>query len=295
MRALAAVVAAVAVLAAGALAAVLTTEATAPDASLRIAIAAANGSDEDRADADVSRVAVSAQGEVAGAPEGMPEELIEAAQAEGTATVDGWAAARGPGGFNGFAYAVVAPVAVSGGSTSPAAYGAIAVLAALAAFVVWLLARPVRAAMPAPAASAPLQAPPIPAPPPQPPPTQARPIPAPPMQATAAQAAAGADEVGSDGAGVEALIEQAVAVRDLVANLALANRLGAGLTAVGVDTYAPDVGAAFDADHHVAVDTVEPSDGAVPGTVASVDRVGYVRAGQLVRRPEVVVYKEVGS
>jgi hypothetical protein len=90
--------------------------------------------------------------------------------------------------------------------------------------------------------------------------------------------------------GLERLVEQVIGVRDL-ANPALAERLGAGLAAVGWETVDP-AGQPFDPSRHRAVDTAEVTDGAEAGTIAAVERVGYLRSGTIVRPAEVVFYKE---
>ena len=86
------------------------------------------------------------------------------------------------------------------------------------------------------------------------------------------------------------LVEAAAFVRDVVPNESLADRLGAGLAGVGIETIDP-TGERFDPDQHHAIEATLPRTPADEGLVARTERVGYRRGTTVVRRPEVVVYR----
>ncbi|MBM9468652.1 nucleotide exchange factor GrpE [Nakamurella leprariae] len=89
---------------------------------------------------------------------------------------------------------------------------------------------------------------------------------------------------------IRRLIESVIGVRDLVPSQALAERLGAGLAAVGVQTDHP-LGRPFDPARHQAVETVVTDDPRLADTIAAVERVGYSQDGRELRPAEVVVYR----
>jgi molecular chaperone GrpE len=86
------------------------------------------------------------------------------------------------------------------------------------------------------------------------------------------------------------LIELCLYARDRVASAAAAERVDAGLVALGVTPLRPD-GQPFDPAHHEAAASVPTEDPALHGTVAETEVPGYADRGALVRPPVVSVYR----
>lgn len=98
-------------------------------------------------------------------------------------------------------------------------------------------------------------------------------------------AAALADEA------IRRLIDCLIAVRDaLPAEQLHAQRIGVALESVGVHTIDP-TGEPFDPARHQQVDSAVTSDPGAAGSVAEVELVGYEEGGQLIRFPQVVVWR----
>jgi molecular chaperone GrpE len=86
------------------------------------------------------------------------------------------------------------------------------------------------------------------------------------------------------------LIDLCLYARDRVASAAAAERVDAGLVALGVTPLRPD-GEPFDPARHEAAATVPTEDPALHGTVAETEVPGYADHGALVRPPVVSVYR----
>jgi hypothetical protein len=106
--------------------------------------------------------------------------------------------------------------------------------------------------------------------------------------APAPTVAAGSSGPGDDSGG---LISHVIEVRDVVPQRALAARLDAGLSTVGIEPFDP-TGEPFDGRHHHVVDVRVTTDPTLVGTVAATERVGYYRGGVLYRAADVVVYHD---
>jgi len=91
-----------------------------------------------------------------------------------------------------------------------------------------------------------------------------------------------------------ALIELCLYARDRVNSVAAADRIDAGLAALGITTLRPD-GAPFDPGQHEAAASVPTDDPARHGTVAETEVPGYADRGVVVRPPVVSVYRREGS
>jgi hypothetical protein len=90
-----------------------------------------------------------------------------------------------------------------------------------------------------------------------------------------------------------ALIELCLYARDRVASPAAAERVDAGLVALGITPLRPD-GQRFDPARHEAAATVPTQDPALHGTVAETEVPGYADRGAVVRPPVVSVYRRGG-
>jgi molecular chaperone GrpE len=90
-----------------------------------------------------------------------------------------------------------------------------------------------------------------------------------------------------------ALIDLCLYARDRVASAAAAERVDAGLVALGVTPLRPD-GQPFDPAQHEAAATVPTEDPALHGTVAETEVPGYADHGAVVRPPVVSVYRRDG-
>jgi hypothetical protein len=85
------------------------------------------------------------------------------------------------------------------------------------------------------------------------------------------------------------LVERVIEVRDIAKTEDVRERLRRALAEVGVE----EIDAAhevFDPTRHQAVDRVPPTSAELDGTVAEVERAGYNDHGEMLRKPEVVVY-----
>ena len=90
-----------------------------------------------------------------------------------------------------------------------------------------------------------------------------------------------------------ALIELCLYARDRVGSPAAAERVDAGLAALGITPLRPD-GLPFDPSLHEAAATVPTEDPMLHGTVAETEVPGYADRGALVRPPVVSVYRRGG-
>jgi molecular chaperone GrpE len=89
------------------------------------------------------------------------------------------------------------------------------------------------------------------------------------------------------------LIDLCLYARDRVSSGAAAERVDAGLVALGVTPLRPD-GELFDPSRHEAAATVPTEDPALHGTVAETEVPGYADHGAVVRPPVVSVYRRGG-
>lgn len=78
----------------------------------------------------------------------------------------------------------------------------------------------------------------------------------------------------------------------VVGNPAVRERLADGLAAAGVARLEPRQGDRFDTRVHEAVGSVAAVEGASGGQIASVEEPGFVDRDRVVRRAEVIVYRE---
>jgi molecular chaperone GrpE len=86
------------------------------------------------------------------------------------------------------------------------------------------------------------------------------------------------------------LIELCLYARDRIGSAAAAERVDAGLIALGITPLRPD-GQPFDPAQHEAAASVPTEDPALHGTVAETEVPGYADRGALVRPPVVSVYR----
>ncbi|GIH24547.1 hypothetical protein Aph01nite_28570 [Acrocarpospora phusangensis] len=93
--------------------------------------------------------------------------------------------------------------------------------------------------------------------------------------------------------GREALALACARFRDQLAGRfpELADLLGAALAEAGVSEVRPD-GEPFDGELHEAVDTAPTEDPDAHGTIAETVRAGYLDGDQVLRVPQVVVYRQ---
>ena len=128
--------------------------------------------------------------------------------------------------------------------------------------------------------------------------TGARRLPAPAPTTPASTAALGARPAppaapAPDTAAFDAMVVSVIEARDLVdPSTVLSARLGAALASAGVSEFAP-VGQRFDETRHHAVQAAPTSDPANVDLIAEVQRIGYYNQHQMIRLPEVVVYRMV--
>jgi hypothetical protein len=116
------------------------------------------------------------------------------------------------------------------------------------------------------------------------------PRPVTPVSPGPAPAAAVAGGTGRAEADRKTLVQAVIYVRDRVTSKALADRLGAALHDVGVETVDP-VGARFDPAHHEAGGSAPSDDPARIGSIAAVEVPGYTDRGRILRAPVVTVYQ----
>lgn len=88
-----------------------------------------------------------------------------------------------------------------------------------------------------------------------------------------------------------ALIEWCLYARDRVNSPAAAERIDAGLEALGITPLRPD-GQPFDPALHEAAASVPTADPTLHGTVAETEVPGYADRGRVVRPPVVAVYRQ---
>jgi molecular chaperone GrpE len=89
------------------------------------------------------------------------------------------------------------------------------------------------------------------------------------------------------------LIELCLYARDRIGSPAAAERVDAGLAALGITPLRPD-GQPFDPAQHEAAASVPTHDPALHGTVAETEVPGYADRGTVVRPPVVSVYRRGG-
>jgi molecular chaperone GrpE (heat shock protein) len=87
------------------------------------------------------------------------------------------------------------------------------------------------------------------------------------------------------------LVAELIDLRDRVGSDALRDEIAARLRDVGVEELSVTQGEMFDASRHRGVDTVPVGDPGWNQRVASTERPGYSDAGQVLRPPEVTVYR----
>lgn len=87
------------------------------------------------------------------------------------------------------------------------------------------------------------------------------------------------------------LLEACMELSDRLSNEALRERLLSAMAGVGVEPLAPD-GEVFDPERHHAIFRTPAKNSSQHGRVASTERLGFSDRGEIIRRPEVAVYRE---
>lgn len=105
---------------------------------------------------------------------------------------------------------------------------------------------------------------------------------------------AGADSLDRALAERDSLIDLCLYALDRARSAGVAERISAGMEAVGVRTLRPE-GERFDPARHEAGGTVATDDPALDGLVAETEMPGFADRGRLVRPPVVTVYRATSA
>jgi molecular chaperone GrpE (heat shock protein) len=113
------------------------------------------------------------------------------------------------------------------------------------------------------------------------------------MEALRSQAMSATDRLEEIAAQRKALVAQCIDLADQIGSELLVARIRETLESVGVRTIEAD-GDPVDYRRHVSVDATPTPDRDQDGTVAETARVGYCDGEEVIRQPEVVIYRYEG-